>query len=189
MGIPPDIPNWIIYIYIYGEQLGGRTYSKNRDSIQISIERLPPDITKWSSSGILRIREEPPDSVTIFFPYPFLIEFLKGKINLIRKQDLEELFFQLRSRFFDAKTGKGYTFQLALGLELLSSKSMLMRHILNKFGTDYTPSKYFAGLALFKSDDEAQKLLAENYIGVSIDPGTERKTGDLVFKVIASNII
>lgn len=147
LGIPVDVPNQIIRIFIYAEQLGGQ-YSTTRDSITLPKAKLP-----------------------------------QGRANLIRKADVDELFIQLQSRYMDAKTGKGYAFQLAVGLELLYPGSNLMRYILRQFGNDFTPAKYSEGLGLFSSDEGATQILNENRIGVSIDPDTTRKTGDLALKV------
>jgi len=77
----------------------------------------------------------------IFFPYHFLIQYLKSRVSLIREKDVNELFADIRSRWKDGDKGKGYCFQFALGVEFLTPASKLMEYVVKKIDGNAHPLK------------------------------------------------
>jgi hypothetical protein len=107
---------------------------------------------------------------------------------VIRTEDLEELFAQLRAHWMAltyADKVKGYCFQWALGIELLVPNSKLLKFILGEIDREAVPSIPYQSLGLFQTDEEATAILDKNQIGISIDPkAKDQKTGDIAFMVI-----
>jgi hypothetical protein len=180
LGVAKDFCDEILLLYAFGEKLGG-TYSRERDSISIRKEKIPADVIRWSNSGIVRIQQTN-NLIEIFFPYPFLVQYLKAKVSLIREADLSELLDDIRARWKDESKANGICFQLALGLELMAPTSKLVDTIITKIGGVH-PAPYVAPLARFSSEDQVDDILNKNQIGISIDPNSNRKIGDIVFKV------
>jgi hypothetical protein len=140
-------------------------------------------VIRWSNSGIVRIQQTD-DLIEIFFPYPFLVQHLKAKVNFIRESDLSELLDDIRARWKDKDKDKGVCFQLALGLELVAPTSKLMKAIVTKIGGVHPDATtYVAPLARFSSEDQVDDILNNNQIGISIDPNSNHKIGDIAFKV------
>jgi hypothetical protein len=54
IGVPNEFCNEILLLYGFGEQLGGKC-SKETNSILFEKKKIPPELIKWASSGIIRI--------------------------------------------------------------------------------------------------------------------------------------
>ncbi len=182
LGVPESFCNHVILLFGFGERLGGK-YFKEHDSIIFPAKKISFEVIKWSNSGIIRIQQDG-NNWEIFFPYPFLLEYLKSEVSIITKEAVEELFHQIRARWVDSAKGKGYCFQFAVGLELATPTSKLLTRILNMIDPMALPIPKYEAVTTFKSDVEAAAALDENHIAISVDPDSTKKTGDLAFKVM-----
>jgi len=185
LNLPEDICDRIVLLFSFGKQMGGEYQSDG--SLKIPFNHIK-DLQKWSSSGIIRITSTIIDKIEyaiLHFPHHFLLQYLKGRCNLLSKDLVNQLFYLMNSTTINPDTGKGYLLQLAIALEFLAPDSRLRAEIFKIIDPAIFPVRY-NGLEYFESDDDLKNKLMKlpkNYIFVACDKSKTHKLGDIAFKV------
>jgi len=176
MAIPPSLCNDLLALFNMGDLYGEPV----PEGLKIARKYIPVEWFEWADTGIIQLQEVGASEIIVRHPYPFLIQYMKKQVTFFEKEDLEDLFAQLRARYIDWQKGRGYCFPFAVAFELLLPHSALTKAMMGMLGTEYKrDAQIKAPIALFKSDAEVPSL-DSHQIGISIDPEKKlTKLGDI----------